>query len=356
MKKIFNMFILIVSVVINACTPNTSTTNTTTVPPSATNAVEHNNSDYFSLTLTNKQSENHFYIYDIDTKIIKEVAKTPDTAQYPLGAVDLNTKSLYYSERDSTGSDQLVKLDLATKKKEKLTTNLFAINYIIPVGNQIIVAAAEKTKSSVQLASYDLQTKKLLFWVPPDDDDTAVEHLMYNPFTKKLYATLYSTQERRSLSRKAAKEQAPDVDAATHRVVEYDMNRGEQIKQRELYKAKEVIRLFSVSTNTEVALIKSGSKVFQEKQLYLYYFHSGKKELLVIPELSTIEEAYFTPDKQGLFIKGSPKTTLNNNDVTVDGAPNGLYYYDFKTRKITKIYSKSDSYINNFILLEDPSK
>ncbi|ERM16163.1 hypothetical protein [Brevibacillus laterosporus] len=356
MKKILTTFILVVSVAINACTPNTSTTNTSTVPSSDSNAEKHNQSEYFSLTVTNKQNENHFYTYDIDAKTIKEMAKTPDTAQYPLGSVDLNAKSLYYSERDSTGSDQLVKLDLATKKKEKLTTNLFAINYIIPVGNQIIIAAAEKTKSAVQLASYNLQTKKLSFWVPPNDDDTSVKHLMYNPYTKKLYATLYSNQEDETLTRKAAKEQAPDIDAATHRVVEYDMNQGEQKKPRELYKAKEVIRLFSVSTNTEVALIKSGSKVFKEKQMYLFYFDSGKKEPLVIPELSTIEEAYFAPDKQGLFIKGNLKTTLKNNDITDDGPPNGLFYFDLKTHKINEIYSKPDSYINNFILLENSSK
>ena len=55
----------------------------------------------------------------------------------------------------------MVKVDLVTKEKEQLTDTIFAINYMIPIDNQVILAAVDQEKTAVQLASYDLESKKL---------------------------------------------------------------------------------------------------------------------------------------------------------------------------------------------------
>ena len=36
---------------------------------------------------------------------------------------------------------------------------------------------------------------------------------------------------------------------------------------------------------------------------------------------------------------------------TAGGRPNGLYCYNFETKKLEKIFSQPDGYINNFLLL-----
>ncbi|MED0709824.1 hypothetical protein [Aneurinibacillus aneurinilyticus] len=116
------------------------------------------------------------------------------TAQYPLGAIDRTNHTLYYSECDSTGADQLVKFDLKTKQKEQLTTQLFAINRMIPVDKKIILSTSPKCQRNIPLATYDLQSKKLSLW-DEKDHDTSDRSLTLNPFTGKLYASLYSEKE-----------------------------------------------------------------------------------------------------------------------------------------------------------------
>ncbi|MBO8164785.1 MAG: hypothetical protein H0Z34_13870 [Brevibacillus sp.] len=335
-----------------ACTPVSTTPETRTpAHPDAPRPDQEtvSRSPYLSLTVTNKQAENLFLSYHLETGEIREVAKTRDSAQYPLGALDLANQHLYYAERDATGSDQLVKLDLATKEKEVLTTDLFAINTIIPVDDRVILAAVTKEKTAVQLASYDLKAQQLTFWVEPEDDDTSVAALSYNPFTQKLYAVLFSDRQRRTLVDKAAEEQADDVLPAVHRIVEYDLEGKER---REWYKAEEKIVLVAVSSDTDFALIRSAPMVFKRRELFWYDLHTGEKQKLDIPGLRAIENVQIAPDKQGFYFTGIAESDSEKNAATLGGPPNGLYYYDFKTKQITQLYARPDQYINNFLLLK----
>lgn len=333
-----------------ASTPSDDTNAMTNVHPDTAQPDQESvsRSPYLSLTVTNKQGENLFLSYNLETGEIKEVAKTRDTAQYPLGALDLVHQQLFYAERDATGSDQLVKLDLRTKEKEVLTSDLFAINSIIPVDDRVILAAVSTEKTAVQLASYDRKAKQLTFWADPADDDTSVAALSYNPFTQKLYAVLFSDRERKSLAHKAEKEQADDVPAAVHRIVEYDLEGNEQ---KEWYQAAEKIVLVAVSADADFALIRSAPMVFTKRALFRYDLRTGEKQKLDIPGLRAIEHAQIAPDKQGFYFTGIADADAEKKAATLGGPPNGLYYYDFTTKQITQLYARPDQYINNFILL-----
>ena len=75
-----------------------------------------NKSPYLAITMTTQEENGdlliHFLTYDIASKEVKEVAQVPMTAQYSLGVVDKRHYSLYFAERDTSRSDQLVKIDL----------------------------------------------------------------------------------------------------------------------------------------------------------------------------------------------------------------------------------------------------
>lgn len=342
-----SILVLVICLGLTACSQTPSPLSETSSP----SQPEQHSSPYLSITTTTPHGTNLYFTYQLDTKTLQQVAETPDSAQYPLGAIDLKNEVLFYAERDANGSDQLVKLDLKTKQKEALTSELFAINSIIPTGDKVILATAEQEKDVVQLASYDLGTKKLTFWMKPEDNDTSVRSLSYNPFTRKLYATQYSFAEGSKNMEKANETQADDVVAATHRVIEYDLN-GTSL--REVYKAQEVVPSFSVSKDTALALIRSAPMVHKHRENFLQDLQSGKKEKLDLPELGKIEEICLSFDKQGFYFAG----TLQNPPkhlAPVEGALNGLYYYDFASRSITLLFSKPDAYINNFVLLDGPS-
>ncbi|GAB6273181.1 MAG: hypothetical protein STSR0004_00440 [Peptococcaceae bacterium] len=242
------------------------------------------NSPYLSLTLTDKDLKIHFFEYDINSKATSEVEiaqEVPLTAQYPLSTVDLKNHALYYSERDSNRCDQLVKLDLRNNHKEKLTDNLFAISHIIPAENKIILTALKKADMEkgyryLGLFSYDLKLKKLTSWWEENDHDTSVRTLAFNPYTKRLYASLYSQNEMLQKSHKAEQEQAPDVVPPVHRIVEYDIN-GRLL--REIYRAEEYIAYFAVSKDGKLALLSSAPMVFHERELFFVNLETGKKSL-----------------------------------------------------------------------------
>lgn len=311
---------------------------------STDNAPKTSTSPYLSITLTDKDLMMHFFKYDINSKTITEETQVPMTAQYPLCAVDLKNNVVYYSERDSTKCDQLVKLDLNNNQKEQLTDNLFAISYIIPVENKIVLAGLKKDDMKkgyryIELFSYDLESKTLTSWWDENDHDTSVRSLMFNPYTQRFYASLYSSNEKRQKSHKAEQEQTPDVVPPVHRIVEYDIN---GCLLREIYRAEEQIVQFAVSTDGEEALLKSAPMVFEKRDLYLFNLKTGAKELLSIDNGTyagmELEHVFFAPDQKGIYFTSS-------------GSPNGLYYYDFETKQVQEIFSRENGYINNFLLL-----
>ncbi|WP_052947813.1 hypothetical protein [Aneurinibacillus tyrosinisolvens] len=191
------------------------------------------------------------------------------------------------------------------------------------------------------MAIYDLQSKKLKL-LDQSDHDTSVRSLTFNPFTRKLYASLYSYKERLQKGHKAELEQTPDVVPAVHRVREYDVD-GKMLK--EIYKAEEMVMLFSSSRDNKFALIRTAPMVFKERKLYLLNLKNDKKQLLKTENYGAIEHAYFSPDNQGFFFTG------RENSKNQEGTPNALYYYHLQTGKIEEIFAKPGGYINNFVLL-----
>lgn len=223
----------------------------------------------------------------------------------------------------------------------QLTKDLFAINHIIPTDNQIILSASPKKQNNIPLIAYELQYKKLNIW-HKNDYDTSIQALTFNPFTQKIYAAFYSHKERLEKSKKADLEQTQNVAPPVHTVIEYN-TRGEAL--REIYKSEEMVTLFSVSKDTDFALIRTAPMVFAERKLYLLNLKTGKKELLKTSDYGAIEHAFFSPDNKGFFF------TARKRVKNQDGTPNSLYYYDLQTGRVNEIFSKQGSYINNFMLL-----
>lgn len=311
-----------------------------TVSP-ASNEIAASSSPYLSITLSNKVGSKfvtHFFVYNIKTKKIDEVAQIPMTAQYPLGAVDESNHTLYCSERDSTGSDQLVAINLASGKTKTLTHNVFAINYLIPIGNKIVMAAQLKGSRQITLCSYDLKSRVLNVW-NKKDHDTFVQSLTMDPYTNKLYATLYSWKERLEKSNNATKEHSLVVLPPINHVMEYSSN-GQKVK--ELFSVEEQVGTFVVSNEGERAMLRSAPHVFQTKKLYSIDLKTGKKVVLSIPNYIPSGDVFFRPDDQGIFF-----IAYKANDPSQS---NGLYYYDFNTKQVSTILSKPNSFINNFAL------
>lgn len=334
-------------VALNGCSPNQDFSKI-----SASLSEQTDTSSYLSITLSDKVEDNfvtHFFVYDTRSKSIEEVGHIPMTAQYPLGVVDVAKNVLYCSKRDSQGCDQLFRINLSDNKEEKLTENLYAINYMIPIDNKIIMATKLKGTTNIGLASYDLKSEVLDIWNKADKD-TCVQSLTLNPYTKKIYASLYSWKERLEKSKKASKAKSPIVIPPVNHIIEYDQD-GTRIQ--ELFSTEEQIGTFVVSNKGDRAILRSASEVFKKKELYLIDLKTGKREILNIPNYSPIGDVFFKQDDQGIFFTAFPSSYTEYEQNNSQPISNGLYYYDFGTSQVQTILAKPNSFINNFSLCFD---
>ncbi|WP_346836017.1 hypothetical protein [Paenibacillus polymyxa] len=344
--KFWAIGIIMLVLILNGCEQRSNNSSHTRL---SLHGLEQNQMPpYLSLTATDKTGHNHYYTYQILGGSIKEAAVLKDTAQYPLGVVDLNKDDIFYAEREA-GSDQLFQYNMNTKQSMKLTSHLFAINYMIPVKDQVLLAAASQEKNSVQIYSFDLKNNKLVPWFSSSDDDTSVQTMALDSLGKFLYVTLFSADERRMNVRAAEKAQADDVVPAKHRVLKFDL-KGNLIT--EVLSSNDKITEVAISPDSKSVVIKSSDRVFKPRKLTLVDLRTKQEEPLKITNISSIDKICFSPNNKGIYFTGVPKEEeKNTHSVTEAGPPNQLYYYEFKTKKLEKLFSKPDQYINNFILM-----
>lgn len=149
---------------------------------------------YISYTVTaendDKSLEMITFAYDLDDDSNIGVSKMEYNAQYPLTAYDKKNNKVYYSSRIDD-ADNLFELDLKTGGTKQLTDSLFAINYIIPVDNELYLVAVENGVRAMGL--FKLVNNKLERIL--DDVDAFVWKVNYNPDLQTLVFNTYSQSE-----------------------------------------------------------------------------------------------------------------------------------------------------------------
>lgn len=101
--------------------------------------------EYISITSSEEDSETGeitttISLYDIKSKKIEDIYSFEYSAQYPLGCYDKKMKTVYFTKRvqnPENAGDQICMVDLETSNVKQLTTELFAVNYILPDENDV---------------------------------------------------------------------------------------------------------------------------------------------------------------------------------------------------------------------------
>ena len=173
------------------------------------NKYKFENSKYISFTVTNELTgtgeapgtifESHVFCYDLQTQALSEVGVVPYNSQYPLTAYDRSENKIYYSASAMEGgrmpnsTDQLYSLDLISNETTKLTSEFYAINYIIPLDEDIILVACPLNAPTLMLFSWSKKTNTIskISW----DEDLTFTNVYYQHDTHHLLAFAYSSSE-----------------------------------------------------------------------------------------------------------------------------------------------------------------
>lgn len=101
------------------------------------------------------------YIKESDGKL-KEIGSVPYTSQYPLAVYDRKEDKIYYTGSDESGKyDQLWQKDLKTNENMMLTDTMYAINYIVPRNNDIIIIGVARKERRIKPFCYNKRTAAL---------------------------------------------------------------------------------------------------------------------------------------------------------------------------------------------------
>ena len=141
---------------------------------------------YITFARTSGSLKTKVFEFNIDDEVVNLVGQFAYNAQYPLGVYSRENNKMYYSAKADDGhGDQLWEYDVETEKRTQLTDGIYAINYIVPVGDSIYLVAwcYDNEYRAINFYRYDIESKTLELL--QDDPAFDVGVLSYSPENKE---------------------------------------------------------------------------------------------------------------------------------------------------------------------------
>jgi hypothetical protein len=341
------MCLLLIAILLISCSSKdagSETTSTANSTPTASSEVKSPvpAADYITLTYSeyattdeNEAITTQILSYDTATKQMKTVFQFDYTAQYPLGFYDKPNQLVYYTQRvgtDEDYGDQIFARNLLSEESIQLTDNLFAVNYVIPSGDQLFFVANVKGEQAIRLGAIDLNTNGMTLW---GDDDMLVEAITLDHKNKKIYASAYSLKERNySLAHQDGPVGQNNFKMPTYTIYETDYNLQEKTK---LFSENYWIRMLM---NKEGHVIAFGDKEYNKGQvpsMVVDYDTSSKTSSVSNWETTRLQrgEANYSNDGSKIYA------------IAIVKNERGLFEYDVNSNKFTAIFTPTAGFINN---------
>ena len=293
---------------------------------------------------------NEFWYYDSIEQLAKKIFEIEYTSQYPLGYYDKANNLIYYTksvlldQSTDTSGDQIFVTDLNTNTEKQLTEDLFAVNYIIPVENQLLFVARPQKSNVLQLGSLNLNTGELTYWGSEDTiDDTNIETISVDQKNKKIYVSAYSDAERRyNVLHQDGPAGKNNFKMPLHSVYKIDYSFE---KYRVLFSKNEWIRTILTTDNVVAA--------FSDKQ----YNEADVPSTLIrysLTDNTVTETAWDTYRLQIGDANYSSDGTLIYSIADINNK-RGLYKYSLVSKEFSEIFIQSNGFLNNIQVVKHTS-
>lgn len=299
-------------------------------------------SDYISITLTTyiqddpKEMTTSIYQYSLQSKETQKIFDFPYTAQYPLGVFSEKDNSVYFTKRDSQERDQIFQYKLSVDKEYQLTSDLRAINQIIPTKESLFFVASI-TDNILRLGSFNKDNQSIRYW---GDEDINVETITLNPETQKIYISGFSYSEDKENIEKQFVSDDNVYSTPLFVVYETDFNFQET---KELFSTDSWIRLLLMnkSNNSLVAIF--------DKE-----YNSPDPSKAVTINLKTGEAKDFKLPKERVQVDGGGYSSDGKEmyGTFILDDQRGIYSYEVESQEYAPIFSSKDGFINNFQIIQ----
>ena len=298
--------------------------------------------DYLSITSTTyidpntEEMTTSIHKYIPSTGELNKVFSFPYTSQYPLGVLSSYDNTVYYTKRDSSNRDQIYSYNLDTNEEVQLTTELRAVNQIIPTSDKIFfIASLDRV---LRLGVLDKMNNIISYW---GDEDTNVETMVINPNNQKIYLSVFSYSKDRENIENQFISGENQYKMPLFSIYETDYTFTET---KEMFSACVWIRNLLVNfTNNSVVAIYDEYYNSDEvsKAIAIDTSSDTIEDFDLPPQRMQVDGGSFSKDGEGLYV------------ISEIGDKRGIYYYNFVTKEYTPIFITEDEFVNNFLFIQD---
>lgn len=308
------------------------------------------NTSFIVFTFTDLNQVTYYYKYDLKNQQTEQLLESNITTA-PRAVLHKQKNEMYFPYRSSDGSVQLFKKDLNQRNSEKtqLTNSLYAINNFLLADSKIFMNVVNGNHRNLQLATYDIEKKRLNVW-DSNDTDKNIRDFDYSKTTNKVYAVVYSNKELYDKILQARSTNPYVLSPPTYTIVEYDSNGN---KLRDICKINKGIDRISVSNQGDTLLISATEQeVVGKSAIYKIDIDKGSLTPVLVEDKNHmfLTEPRFSPDKEGFYFLASPSNKTLKDKEGVEGRNRMLYYFNFNSKKITKVWGKENGTINHFMI------
>lgn len=274
------------------------------------------------------------YAYDIELKEVISYS-FPYSTQYPLGVIDKELNRLYFCQSSGAG-DQVFMYDMDIGVFTQLTTDLNAVNYIIPCGEKVYCVVNPRGADEyarLKLVSIDINTLEMDVWL--DDGDTNVETLCLDRSNGKIYISAYScSQHIYNLRNQTGNEGMINPEGTIYET-DLDFSTTRKIYSNEDHIARYILN----HDNMVLAVLQWRPNRMPYQKAYIDVDTLEVSEF-DIPDIMQRGEPAFTKDGTGIYM------------LTVVDDNRGIYLYDIESGSLTEIFTPmGDGFINSFMFI-----
>ena len=261
-------------------------------------------------------------IYDLQTKKFVHKGSVDYTSAYPLAAYSKNFDDIFFSA-DSGHGDQVYQY--SNNQNIQLTDKFYAINYIIPCGNKLFVAAKLLKHYCIEPFIFDPVSKEVDRVFEDKEDDRFTWSAGTMPESNSVLFSYYSDSVQRNCD---------ENDCSTSGIALLNMETG---KVKQIYKIHKYI--WGVAGNEEklyICCAKAGVGKRNYNILYEVDMATKKKKKLDVPIVVTEKLELWD---NTLYCIGREKNDENR----------GIYAIDLDSLKAEPVYlQQEDAFINDF--------
>ncbi|WP_366294100.1 hypothetical protein [Paenibacillus sp. AN1007] len=345
----FSTFFLIAAFSLMLISGCGSSENSAASPPPQIKPSAAQTHEYLSITNTEYVNETdqsdgmtmNVYTYDLQTKALTKMTDLPYNSQYPLTVVSLADNTTYYSGTGQNKGDELFAYDMKTHQVKQLSSNLFAVNAIIPnvAEHTLMLAAVKQGERPVKVMFLDQDTQELTV-LHEQDSDTTTWDIAYDPKAGKAYAIQYSEEEQYQQMEKSNQTQKPMV-PPRHTIIEID---PETKQTRKIFELQDE-QILTLSARGDQLLIATAKYINKRPIRYsLVDVKTGKRQELKLP-IKASSELFLNNEGDGFYFLGEKGNGSSER---------GIYFYHMQSKKIETIFLQNKGFINNFMLLSEP--